>query len=558
MTNAQRLGSLSSHLALVLLALSLTSDVRAKPNVVFILADDLGWSDTSNSRTNLGNPSDFYETPALERLSLEGMAFTNAYTNGPNCAPTRAALLSGAYGPRPTNNVYNVGNLNRGGRKQLLVGPSQGLPSGADSIPNSAFTMAEMLQKAGYTTAHFGKFHVAERGTAESDIVRFHGFDENFGGSSSGSPGQYHAEQEVFSDKIGSALDAFAARYTQAYVDTKLKPYSRGVSESAIDALVGTEKHVSDAMVDAAVDFMERSKGDAFFVQYHPYAVHTPIGDTQARSDLLAKYQRKSPTKRASKASFGALIEELDQSVGRLINYLETTPDPRNSGDTLDKNTLVIFFSDNGGRLSQSDNGPLKGQKGELDEGGIRVPLIAWSGNKQLVRGGVINHTPVIGVDFYPTFAKLVEGDKPAGVPLDGEDLSAILADPHAKLDRDALFWHFPGYLVDKRNQRPQSVIRSGDWKLFYNYEDQSFELYDLKADIAESNNVAAEQPEVRRRLGRQLMEWLEKVNAPLATLRKGKKAIRLDGEHYTHGDIRTASETRTIVSGEELPFCLK
>ena len=537
---------------------SIASLSNATPNIVFIMADDLGWSDTSNTLTNLGNPSDFYETPTLTRLAAEGMAFTSAYANH-NCAPTRSAILSGQYAPRPTNNVFQVNSLNRGGSGTLLVGPSQGLPSGVDAIPNSTVTYAETLQTAGYSTAHFGKFHVVDEGTAAADIVAFHGFDENYGGKSTGGPGAYHANSSgVFGGDISPSLDAYGAQYTQSYVNQNIKPFNNGASLSAIDALVGTNKHVSDALADAAIDFMQREKSGSFLVQFNTYAVHTPIGNSQARDDLLDKYQNKTPGVQDTNASFGALIEGLDQSVARLIDYLETTPDPTNPGQTLDENTLVLFYSDNGGRQNQSNNGPLEGEKGELDEGGIRVPMVAWSGNSSLVDGGTINDTPVNPVDFYTTFASLAGASLPGGVPLDGEDLSGIIADSTADLGRDGIYWHLPGYLIDGgRQQRPQSVIRSDKWKLFYNYENQTFELYDLENDISETANVAASNQGIVGALGQDLLNWLDSVDAPLATLRSGQITLNIDGPAYANGQITIHNGPVTINAGEEVPFVL-
>ena len=209
-------------LAIALTNALLLTSAFADPNIVFIMADDLGWSDTSNGLTNLGNPSDFYETPMLERLAAEGMAFTNAYTSGPNCAPTRSALLTGQYAQRPTNNVYLVNSLNRGGSNTLLVGPSQGLPNGVDAIPNNAFTYAEMLQADGYATAHFGKFHVTNTGSSgAADIINHHGFDQNFGGTTSGTPGSYHASGGQFGSNIGPELDVYAADYTRKPMSTR-------------------------------------------------------------------------------------------------------------------------------------------------------------------------------------------------------------------------------------------------------------------------------------------------------------------------------------------------
>ena len=174
---------------LLVVALSTTDLSAQKPNILFIMADDLGWSDTSNRLTNLGNPSSFFETPTIERLAIEGMAFTNAYTNGPNCAPTRSALLTGQYAPRPNNNVYLVRNLNRGGNNTLLVGPPQGMVAGGGrvhQIPGSAFTVAEMLGKGGYVSAHLGKYHSG--GTLTTNTPTAQGFAVNYGGGIAGGP----------------------------------------------------------------------------------------------------------------------------------------------------------------------------------------------------------------------------------------------------------------------------------------------------------------------------------------------------------------------------------
>ncbi|MEN1681984.1 MAG: sulfatase [Planctomycetota bacterium] len=542
-----------------LLALPLAAAAADKPNLVFIMADDLGWADTSNPLTTAGDPSDYYQTPMLERLASEGVAFTNAYALQ-NCAPTRAALLTGLYAVRRENNVYQVGNLNRGGKKTMLVGPPQGCdPAGInDKIPAAAVTLAETLRGAGYRTGYFGKFHVTQSASA---IVTEHGFTENFGGSTSGSPGNYLAQRGRYDTRIGPAINHFAMPYTQPYVDQNIKPFANGTSLTAIDALVGTEKHLTDATTDAALDFMERNAGgDPFLVFFSTHAVHSPIGDKQARPDLLAKYKALPPGDEDSNASFGALIEGLDQSVARLVRRLESTPDASNPGRTLADNTVLIFFSDNGGSQSQSNNGPLKGQKGELDEGGIRVPMIAWSANPTLVRGGRVIDTPVHCVDFHQTFAALAGVEPAPGAGRDGVDLSGLFADPDAELAARNLYWHLPGYLVDQRRQRPQSVVRSGDMKLLYNYEDHSWELYNLASDVGEANNLAATQPEVVAKLGAELMAWLDNANAPLAMLREGQPPLRLrvTGKSYADGEIRAhAGETMVINPGDEVPMML-
>ncbi|MEM6330183.1 MAG: sulfatase [Planctomycetota bacterium] len=535
-----------------------TGQAMGQPNIVFIFADDLGFSDTSNTITTLGNPSDFYQTPTIDRLAAEGMAFTNAYSSGVNCAPTRAALLTGLYAQRPTNNIFNVDNLNRGGGGTLLVGPAQGLPTGTDAIPNNAFTYAELLQQAGYQTAHVGKFHVVEAGSsAPTDIVNFHGFHQNFGGSSAGNPSNYFAQasgsSRQFAGGVSGSLDPFAGDYTAQYVQQNIVPFSNGASQAAMDALVGTRMHVSDAMTDAALQFMDQQAGGPFLLNFNAYAVHTPI---QGRPDLVNRYQNLPGGAQDTNVGFAALLEGFDQNVARLIDYLETTEDPNNAGSTLAENTIVFFTSDNGGRLNQSNNGPLKGEKGELDEGGIRVPLIAWSGNPDLVDGGTVNHTPVASFDFFSTFASLAGTGLPAGVEVDGVDLSGIIADVDADLGREDIFWHFPGYLISGgRDQRPQTAMRSGDWKLLYNYEDQSFELYNLADDIGESVNLADQRPGVVAELGGRMLDWLNDTDAPLATLRSGELALTFDGQYYANSQVLTNSGTLIIQAGQEVPL---
>ncbi len=538
-------------------AASLPALGQDQPNIVFIMADDLGWGDLSTGLTNQGNGNDFHQTPAIAQLAEQGVAFTNAYAS-PTCAATRAAILSGAYAPRDTNGVYQVASLNPARQgDSLLVGPDQGGDGdGSDKLPEVTVTHAQTLQAAGYTTANVGKFHVASNA---NQIINQHGFDENFGGAESGSPGSYHAANERFGTSVDATLDPFAGNYTQDYVDQFIKPYANGTDTAAIDALVGTAKHVTDATTDAAVNFINRNANEPFFLQYSTFAVHTPIDEGQARADLLDKYEGLPPGTENDNASFGALTEGLDQSVARLIDYLQTTEDPRNPGQTLDQNTVVVFYSDNGGQLPQSSNGGLSGQKGDLGEGGIRVPLIAWSGNDALVDGGTVNDTAVVPTDFYTTFAGLADAPLPTGQALDGENLSGILADRSAVLERENIFFHLPGYTNSGR-QTPQSATRSGDYKLLYNYEDQTFELYNLTQDIAETVNLAEDEAyaEVLADLGVDLIEWLVEVDAPLATVREASIEILIDGLAYADGEITVYKNQQvTILAGQEVPFVL-
>lgn len=544
---------------LLLLTLSVSYLSHAdQPNIIFIMADDVGWSDISTGRTNMNNPNRHYETPMLETLAEEGMSFDNAYVNGPNCAPSRSALISGQYASRPTNNVFLVKSLNRGGRNTLLLGPQQG-NEGYVELTENTVTIAETLKTVGYATAHAGKYHVGW--SIPGNKPEEEGFDYNYGGTSAGGPGGYHAVDGIFPGGVGARMNDYAEDYTQEYVDNNIKPYAVGVPEADMDALVGTAKNVSDALADASIEFMETEKSGPFYLQLHQYAVHTPNGTSQARTDLLAKYQNKPKVWSNASNGYGAIIEGLDQSVARIIDYLRNTDDPRNTGQKLSKNTVVFFFSDNGGRGRQADNGPLRGQKGELLEGGIRVPMIAWSENTSLVEGGVINSTPVIGTDFYTTFCEMAGADV-SGLTLDGTSLLPIMADNDNVLDRESLFWHVPGYLVSGgRRLVPASIIRKGKWKLTYTYENQEFNLYDLSTDIGESTDLSAENPKLVLSMGTELLNWLEDVDAPLATIRggKGSRQITIDGWAYTNGEITEYNnETITIEEGEQMPFVLQ
>jgi arylsulfatase A-like enzyme len=529
-----------------------------QPNIVFVVADDLGWADLSTGRTNKGSGNPYNETPTVDRLAEEGVAFDNAYA-GPNCVPTRAALLTGLYAPRPTNNLYLVGDLDRGGNDTLLDGPDQGLPNGDDALPGEAYTVGEALRDAGYATGYVGKFHVTE---TAAQITTDFGFEENLGGSSSGHASQYHAQDGQFNDSIGPELDTFAADYTQEYVDENIKPYSHGVDDAVLDGLVGTDKHVTDALADATIDFIDRNAEEAFFTWVSDYAVHSPTGDKQARRDLLAKYRAKAPVDgHPANASYSALVEGLDQGLARVLAHLETTPDPRNPGHPLADNTVVVFTSDNGG-TPNADNGLLSGYKGELREGGLRVPLVAWSGNERLVDGGAIDSTPVHGVDILPTFAALAGAGLPRGVTPDGVDLSGIWRNEDAELGARNLFWHLPGYLISGvRDQRPQSVVRSGKWKLVYSYETQDWDLFDLERDIAETTDVADSHPDVTKRLGLRLVRWLDNVDAPLATLRDGREPITVSFQGTAYADLEISHYDEvtdlTFGAGDEVPLLL-
>ncbi|MCY4727963.1 sulfatase-like hydrolase/transferase [Nocardioides sp. STR2] len=529
-----------------------------RPNLVFVMADDLGWSDLGTGLVNGGYGNDYNETPRLDQLAQEGQVFTEAYASV-QCSPTRTALHTGQYATRPTNNVYAVGSP-AGPATAPLRGVTQGrlAEDGRTAVPVGYTTIGETLQRAGYATGYSGKFHVA--GSAE-EIVSSHGFDENWGGSQNSHATYYFATNDQFNDSVSPSLDQFAADYTQEYVDENIAPYSVGVSEAQLDALVGTDKHVTDAQTDAALDFIDRSKDEPFLAWVSEFAPHFPVNDAQARPDLLAKYRAKAPGAAPAKPSYGALTEGVDQSVARIVDYLEETPDPRNGGRPLAENTLVIFTSDNGGEEdpvnSGAYNGPLRADKGQMYEGGVRVPWIVWSRNPDLVRGGGrSNETIVNSTDLYTTLASYAQAELPAGVPLDGVDLKPAFS-KGTKINRDH-FHHLPGYVGV---QGPASSVRDGRWKLYYQYTSNSFELYDLAADLGETTDLAADKPGVVHRLGQELIAWLDETDAPLATLREGQPPRVIEdvtGETYANGTVTARrGETITVTAGQQVPFVL-
>ncbi|GAA1909979.1 sulfatase [Nocardioides lentus] len=547
--------------------------VEPPPNVVLVLADDLGWGDLGTGLVNGGEGNPLVHTPAIDRLAAEGAVFDHAYA-GPNCSPTRMALLTGMAAPRPDNNVFLVGGLDRGGDREL-VGPPQGRQDDRLVLPDDAVTLGEAMQGAGYATSWTGKFHVTR---FAEDVVSDHGFDLNLGGTRAGVVGQYHAQGQEFDRTVFRSLDPWAGDYTREYVDEVVAPFSPDSAAADLDALVGTRKHLTDAVADATLAAIDAQAAQPFLAVMSHYAVHTPVGPAQPRRDLMAALDRRAarddrwttaePTsdgewrgRPGTRPSYAALLEGMDQTVGRLVDHLESTPDPRRPGEVLADNTVVVLVSDNGGRTDVGGrNRPLRGQKGELDEGGVRVPWIVWSGDEDLVAGGTVNPTPVDVTDLYPTFLDWADHQMPARVTPDGASLTRAVAT--GETVPRARFAHLPGYLLAKgRDQRPESAVWRARWKLRYTYEDRRFRLYDVTDDPGETTDLAARRPELVAELGEVLLEWLEETDAPLATLRRDSAPLRFTvrGAMYSDGRVESSSRPREVVvrAGEEVPFVL-
>lgn len=445
------------------------ADGPDQPNVVLIVVDDLGWMDVGYQ----GNGR--YHTPNIDRLSQQGVVFTNGYAGASNCAPSRAALMTGRYSPR--TGVYTVSPSDRGDAKTRRLVPTENTHFPPDSIE----LLSQYLHRNGYRTGNFGKWHIGE------DPLR-QGFDVNVGGASDGNPR-----------------------------GTYFSPYNIPNITDGPDG-----EYLPNRLTTEAIKFMDESGDRPFFLYVPYYTVHGPL---QAPDTTLQRYLDRQEGTNKRIATYNAMVELMDRNVGRILDRLDR--------EGLAKKTIVIFTSDNGGVDAYADQAPLRAGKGSYYEGGTRVPLIVrWPG-KITPREEA---TPVINLDFYPTLATLTGSGTPRG-QLDGTDLSGLLLNREALAERN-LYWHFPIYLqryqkigAESRDPlfrtRPGSTLRRGKWKLHEYFEDGGVELYDLESDISEQNNVAADNPDLRDELLNQMREWRNRTGAPVPT----KKNPQFDQE---------------------------
>jgi arylsulfatase A-like enzyme len=436
-----------------------------KPNVVYIMADDLGWTDLACQG------SKYYKTPNIDKLAAGGLRFTSAYTCGPNCQPTRAALMSGQYGPR--TGVYTVGAIGRFDWEGRPLKPVDNV----QKLPLDRKTLGDVMTAAGYTTALYGKWHL-------------------------GQDGEHHPSKRGFGDAL-----------------TSMGKHFDFVTQPKVDYPKGT--YLADFLTDKAVGFIEKSKDKPFFLCLHHFGVHSPH---EAKPDLIEKFKDQPAAGGHKDPTYAAMIASVDESVGRVVAKLDELK--------LTENTLVIFASDNGGvggyvreGIKQggdiTDNAPLRSGKGSLYEGGVRVPWIArWPGT---IPAGTTD-TPVISVDLMPTLIELGGGKAPDKQPLDGVSMVECFKSGGKKPPERDLFWHFPGYLgAGKGSWRttPAGAVRSGDWKLIEFFEDGKQELYNLKDDESQKADLAAKQPEKVKELHAKLVAWRKAVNAPMPTENK-------------------------------------
>lgn len=473
------------------------------PNIIIYMVDDLGWNHISATQVTMGTHRDSYHTPNLAKLADNGLSFTHAYAQ-PNCAPTRAAMLSGQYPARVNNDVYVVGNLNRFSKKNGLTKDTARFrgPEQSEDVDTAAITIAEALKQNGYATAHIGKYHVGGHAGDET-LPENVGFDINIGGSSQGHQPNCFAKLvrgEWIIPKVGRGdFNRFAKPYTKAYVKKRGLPAE----------LIGTPKHISDALGDAMTETIDKlhATGKPFYLQFHTYAVHGPV---RARPDLKQAAIDRSGTLKGRTAEYLGFISGVDENLGRMIAALN---DPNGDGETSDSiadNTLILFTSDNGG--THANNLPLKGVKGMLTEGGIRVPLIAyWPG---VIPPNTITDHKVHSVDYYPTYLELAGGKwspPESEHPLDGQSFATLLRKPDTMVARKPIFYLFPGYM-DVRAQPTVVVIddvKGKRYKLFYYYESESWELYCLSDDQEEANNLIQSKAKIASTLSKKINDWL-------------------------------------------------
>lgn len=465
-------------ITLLVLAGSALPAVAERPNIVFILADDLAWSDLGCYGNRI------HDTPNIDRLAKAGMRFTQAYAPAPICSASRAAILTGR---TPARLNFEFVTRNEPGRQQLDV-PLQSPPFTLN-LPLDEVTMGEALSDAGYATGFFGKWHV----------------NQHYNGYLGWSPSHGPLKQG-----FGKGSSDFGGH-----------PYAYRADQSLRNTIVPNGEFPGDALIDRATEFIRAERGTPFFLYLSQYFVHDPV---HTRCEwLIRKYRKRLPADAPEiRASYGAMVETLDHLVGRTLDAIDKAG--------LADNTLVVLTSDNGGHPNYTSNAPLRGSKWNLYEGGIRVPLIArWPGR---IRPGSRSDAVVHACDLLPTFCHVAETELP-GTQLDGVSVVPHLTGTSSVVERQRpLVWHFPYYHPEKRfagfpreigvadfvtsQTRPHSALRSEKWKLLHFYEDDRVELYDLASDVSEQTNLAEQVPEVASRMKSQLTAYLEQAEARL------------------------------------------
>lgn len=426
------------------------------PNILFILADDLGTTPVGV----YGNT--YYQTPNIDGLARDGMRFTDAYASCPVCSPTRGALMTGKYPARTHVTDFIPGSTFPWARLKQ--------PDWQKFLPLSEVTIAEELSARGYVTALFGKWHLAK---------------------------DYFPPESI---EEGPDRQGFA----ETFITHKPKATDNPEKDA----------HGVEKVTQHALDFLERNRDRRFFLELSYNSIHAPV---MAPKAILEKYRTRTGSDRPeNRPIIGAMMEILDAGVGRVLAKLDQLG--------LRENTLVIFYSDNGGLLKDGAQTPFRGGKAQLYEGGIRVPLIIrWPG---VVARGRVSDLPVTTVDFFPTLLDLTGQPAASKGELDGISLASHLRGEPAPV-RDGIYWHYPHYHASGLGG-PAGAVRAGNWKYIEYYETtltgkgHELELFDLRADPGEAKNLAADEPAKVAKLRAQLAAWRKAVGAQMPTVNPG------------------------------------
>jgi arylsulfatase A-like enzyme len=445
---------------------------ESRPNVVFIMVDDLGWSDVGFNGTTV------YETPHVDRLAEQGMVLSDFYSGGPVCSPTRASILTGKY-PARTHITRH------------LIAPDRDPRHMVTHLPLEEFTIAEAFQKNGYATGYFGKWHL-------------------------GYENQHWAANQGF-DVAKGGMDLPWA-WTLCYPDIEQAPTAKSWPKTHIRFFSPyhlthlengpEEEYLTERLTDETIEFIEQHQDEPFFAFLSFHTVHTPL---QAKPEKIEKYKKKiaalglDAQKEESRqekafqndAAYAAMVEHMDENVGRLLARIDELK--------LRENTVVVWTSDNGGKGSVTSNLPLRGMKHNLYEGGIRVPTIVRWPNRIAAR--TRNSTPLISNDFFPTLLDLTGCPGEPQQHVDGVSFSDLLLGKSRTVDRDAIYWHYP-------HSRQEAAVREGRYKLLHRFEQNGVELYDLQTDIGERTDLSKKKPEVAARLLGKLKSWQSSVGA--------------------------------------------
>ena len=453
------------------------ADAPRKPNVVFFLVDDMGWMDSEVYG------SAYYDTPNMRRLADLGMRFTRAYAANPLCSPTRASILSGQH-PGRFGMTTPVGHLPPNPDEDLSRTEGEPWQKMAQQgvrtfMPLEIETLAEALRGNGYRTAHVGKWHIGAKGYWPED----QGFDVNVGGMQHPGPPSYFSPYRI--PNLPNGPD---------------------------------HEYITDRLTTEAINFLDTIGNTPFYLNLWHFGVHAPY---QAPLDLIAKYaERSDPRGKQKSPLMGGMIKKVDEGLGRVLDKLEEE-------GQMD-NTIFVFFSDNGGNMYDvvhgefpTNNYPLTYGKGNIYEGGIRVPaIVAWPGR---VKPGTVSDALIQSIDFYPTLLAATGTPRPDGQVLDGVNLLPVLTGERDAPEREAIYSHFPHYVI-ATNNLPSTAVWFEQWKLVKEYGEgpgrgPAFRLYDLDADISETTDVSADHPQLVRKLAAMIDSHVAEIGGLLPVL---------------------------------------